>query len=192
MNLRSRGLGKICVRRAYPRRVESTPGEGPFNSAAESATLLRPAGIVTLVEESSFCLSDAQGDIEPARPDGLFVGDSRILSRWCLLVAGGAPELLGSREVDPFSAVFVLRVRSQPDGPGHLLVVRERQLLHGALREQITVRNLGDAQFNGILSLRVEADFADLFSVKEGKASTGIPGTRGHRREPMLAVHGRG
>ena len=154
------------------------PTDGPLNFASESATLLRQAGAITLVEESSFCLSDAYGDIEPDRPDGFFVGDTRILSTWRLGLAGASPELLGSREVDPFTAVFVLRVRLDGDGRDQLLVVRTRQLLHGALREHLTVRNLSEARRTDTLRLEVGADFAGLFSVKEGRPWSETSATR--------------
>lgn len=38
------------------------------------------AGAVTLIEGSSFCISDAVGDISPGGVHGLFVRDTRVLS----------------------------------------------------------------------------------------------------------------
>ncbi|HEX4822055.1 MAG TPA: glycogen debranching N-terminal domain-containing protein, partial [Acidimicrobiales bacterium] len=151
--------------------------DGPLNFRSESASLLPGGSGVTLVEESSFCLSDAFGDMDPSRPAGLFVGDLRILSRWRLALNGSSPEFLGSGEVDPFAAVFVQRHRFGPGGESQLLIVRTRELLHGAMRETITLRNIGALQFDGSLSFDVGADFADLFAVKEGRAraDAGVP-----------------
>jgi len=124
---------------------------GGFGLASESAALHRSSGVITLVEESSFCLSDPYGNMEPTRPEGLFVGDVRILSAWRLAVDGTQPELLESSEIDPFSAVFVLRQVLEASS-GHLLIVRNRRLLHGALREQVAVRNLSARPYHGSLA----------------------------------------
>jgi glycogen debranching enzyme len=140
---------------------------GGLNLPSESAPLARREGTITLVEGSSFCLSDGRGDIQPNRPEGLFVGDTRILSRWQLAIDSMPPELLESDEIDPFNATFVARHAARSSHP--VLVVRSRRLLHGAIREQITVRNLGSARCDATLTLAIGADFADLFSVKEGK-----------------------
>ena len=41
---------------------------------------------VTLIEGSTFCISEPGGDIVPDRSQGLFVRDTRVLSRWELTV----------------------------------------------------------------------------------------------------------
>ena len=43
-------------------------------------------GMVTLVEGRSFCLSTPAGDITESLAQGLFVLDTRVLSRWELRV----------------------------------------------------------------------------------------------------------
>jgi hypothetical protein len=134
-----------------------TDGTG-LNLASESAPLKRREGTITLVEGSSFRLSDGRGDIQPNRPEGLFVGDTRILSRWQLVIDSTHPELLESGEIDPFHATFVTRHTARSSHP--LLVVRSRRLLHGAIREQITVRNLGSSRCDAVITLAIGADFA--------------------------------
>ena len=37
---------------------------------------------VTIVEGSMFCITQTSGDILPGEPQGLFVHDTRVLSRW--------------------------------------------------------------------------------------------------------------
>ena len=49
---------------------------------------------VTLIEGSTFCISELGGDIVPDRSQGLFVRDTRMLSRWELTVDGIEPQPL--------------------------------------------------------------------------------------------------
>jgi hypothetical protein len=61
-------------------------------------------GTVTLIEGSTFCVSEPDGDLVPARAQGLFVRDTRVLSRWQLSIDGAAPELLSVLLGDPHTA----------------------------------------------------------------------------------------
>jgi glycogen debranching enzyme len=72
---------------------------------------------------------------------------------------------------EPFRAVFVARVL--PEGaPTSLLVERTRSIGDG-MREDLRVRNLAGTPVRTTLTLRVAADFADLFEVKEGRVRPG-------------------
>ena len=63
---------------------------------------------LTILEGSTFCVSDERGDItEPVM--GLFANDTRFLSRWVLTINGARPLVLSSDKVDYFSAAFYLR-----------------------------------------------------------------------------------
>ncbi|WP_427005187.1 glycogen debranching N-terminal domain-containing protein [Pseudarthrobacter sp. H2] len=127
------------------------------------------AGSVTLVEGSSFCISSANGDIHPEYPHGVFHGDTRILSRWNLTVDGEPLEPLAAKTKEPYRALFAGRVlRSDGYADSPLIVERLRELGAG-IQEQITVRNYSSAPVECVVSLRVEADFADLFEVKEAR-----------------------
>jgi glycogen debranching enzyme len=127
------------------------------------------AGSVTLVEGSSFCISSANGDIHPEYPHGVFHGDTRVLSRWNLTVDGEPLEPLAAKTKEPYRALFAGRVlRSDGYADSPLIVERLRELGVG-IQEQITVRNYSSAPVECVVSLRVEADFADLFEVKEAR-----------------------
>src|SRR5207342_388022 len=64
---------------------------------------------------------------------------------------------------------FVLRRRPMAGrADSTLLVVRDREVGTG-LRESITLTNVGREPTTVMLTLHFEADFADLFSVKEGR-----------------------
>src|SRR5437588_8220425 len=140
----------------------------PWTYAGE-VPMLGTAGTVTLVEGSAFAISGRSGDMVPNLPQGLFFRDTRFLSRFELRVNGHAPEALEAEALDPFSATFVLRTRPRPgraDSP--LLLFRHRYVGRG-MREDIVVRNYGEEPAYCSIELLFDADFADLFEVKEGR-----------------------
>ncbi|WP_227984332.1 glycogen debranching N-terminal domain-containing protein [Nocardia spumae] len=141
----------------------------PLN-AGEPALL---NGSVTLVEGSTFCLSDRVGDVESGTSQGLFYRDARVVSRWELRVDGQRLEPLSVLSPEAFTARFILR-RPPRSGAADssLLVVRERLVADG-MRETIILENLGREPTAVVLELRADADFVDLFAVKEGRAGHG-------------------
>src|SRR2546428_13158852 len=63
---------------------------------------------VSILEGSTFMLSDPIGDVPEGAVAGLFHQDTRHLNRWELTVDGQRPALLTSGTVDYFSASFNL------------------------------------------------------------------------------------
>jgi glycogen debranching enzyme len=127
-------------------------------------------GVVTLVEGSTFCVSDEQGDIEPGGEQGLFVLDTRVLSTWRLRVDGRVPQALMAYQGAPFGGTFLGRA-------GALLVRRDRYVGNG-LREDVTLRNTGPEASFAELTVEVGCDFADLFEVRARRF-----GNRGRRTQ---------
>ena len=125
---------------------------------------------MTLVEGTTFCICARSGDIRPGAEHGLFFRDTRFLSRFQLTVDGLELDPLGAQCPAPYAGTFIAR---RPPKAGiadsTLLVVRHRYVGNG-MREDIVVRNLGRETAGVILSLEVDADFAGLFEVKEGRA----------------------
>lgn len=162
----------------------------PWTTAA-SATLGGDRGAVTLVEGLAFAISLPSGDMVPGFPHGLFFRDTRFLSELRLRVNGQWPEPLAATTVDPFSAAFVLRdVPRSGQADSHLMVFRNRYVGRG-MREDVTVRNYGLEPAFCSLEFLIDADFANLFEVKEGRVealgdlSTTVEGSRvswSHRR----------
>jgi glycogen debranching enzyme len=142
--------------------------------AAEPAPLT--GDTVTLVEGSTFCLSGPGGDIDAAATHGLFALDTRILSTWELRLAGAALVPMRCFLNEPFHATFLLRATPRPGRADSTLVVRRERFLGTGMREDIVLDNL-DADPAGLeVVVRVWADFADLFRVKEGRADPGPAG----------------
>ncbi|MFN2607412.1 MAG: glycogen debranching N-terminal domain-containing protein [Acidimicrobiales bacterium] len=142
----------------------------PWTWTGGSPSLGSRGGSVTLVEGSAFCISGRSGDIGPAHAEGLFFRDTRFLSRWELLVNERHPEPLAADSTAPFSATFVLRAQPQPGrADSTLLVFRHRHVGRG-MREDLVVFNYAEEPAYCSVELDVEADFADLFRVKEGRS----------------------
>ena len=144
---------------------------GPWTSNVQSATLAQHGGLVTLVEGSTFSLSDRTGDIAPGGPAGVFVLDARVISQWQLFVDGQPLEPLSVDVAEPFAATFVSRAADDsPTGDGTLLAIRRRWVGSG-LCEEIELRSYRRAPVTVLVELLVASDFADVFDVKSGHAS---------------------
>ena len=143
--------------------------------------VLPQGAAVTLLDGSTFCISARTGDVLPGAAMGLFIRDTRYVSAWLTEIDGFRLEALTVTGQDPFSATYVTRVRPES---GHadssLLVLLERRVGEGMCM-QLQVRNLGSAPVSSTLTVTVDADFADLFEVKEGRART--------RGEVLRSVH---
>ena len=143
------------------------------------------AGTVTLVEGSSFCISSANGDIHPEHPHGVFHEDTRILSRWSLTVNGAAAGAAGGGDEGAVPGPVCRprsplgRVRGQPADRG--AAARSGRRDPGADHCPATTRR---SPAECVVSLQVEADFADLFEVKEARIQRRWDETReaGRRR----------
>jgi glycogen debranching enzyme len=131
-------------------------------------------GTLTILEGSTFCICDEIGDLD-GKTSGLFAEDTRFLSRLELRVNGERPLLLSSGKVEYFSAAFFLR---NPLAGGLeqdvLSIVRERFVGDG-MQDLVIVRNVGPETVRFTLELEVEADFADIISVKAHDFALGDP-----------------
>ena len=141
----------------------------PWTFEGESPSLGGPSGTVTLVQGSSFCISSRSGDILPDRPHGLFFRDTRFLSRFELRINGQQPEPLTADSTDPFSATFVLRTRPRAGRADSTLTIMRYRYVGRGMREDIVVSNYGEEAAYCSVELQIDADFADLFAVKEGR-----------------------
>ena len=139
--------------------------------AASSGVIARDPH-VTLVEGSSFCVSTHAGAIEPAGSYGLFVRDTRVLSRWELFVDGHRVEPLTVISEEPFSARFVGRCAPRPGHADATVIAETRRYVGQGMRDDITLRNYGSEAAGVEVHLAVDADFADLFEVKEHRGSS--------------------
>jgi glycogen debranching enzyme len=155
----------------------------PWNFAGPVTQLHGGPGVVTLVDESTFAISGSAGDMTEGAAQGLFFRDTRILSRFEVLINGSGTEPLAAVTDEPFSATFVSRcMPASGRADSTLMVFRSRYVGQGML-EELTIRNFADEPASCTIEVIVGADFADLFAVKEGRA-----GTEKHRGEVSVTV----
>lgn len=145
---------------AGPTTSRSTDAE----IAAAASALSRETG-VTLVEGSTFCLSDKAGSLAGGAY-GLYFRDTRVLSAFELTVDGTAPEILTVVPDQAYSCRFVGR-GSRRDGEYEAsLVIERRRFVGDGMREDIVLSNHGTVELRVRLALHIEADFADIFEIR--------------------------
>src|SRR5262245_44721778 len=130
---------------------------------------------ISILKGSAFVVSDRLGDVTNAvgNPNGLFYRDMRHLSRWQLRLNGRELDVLSAETLEYDEAVFFL---VEPTGTIYrnpaMSLIRRRQVAEG-MREHLEVHNHGLSEMDIEISLRFDADFADLFEVKDDLSKTG-------------------
>jgi len=148
----------------------------PWNFAGPVPRLDATAGVVTLVDESTFAISDGAGDIDEGAAQGLFFRDTRILSKFEVLVNGVRTEPLAAVTDNPFSSTFVSRCQPPPGRADSTLMVFRSRYVGQGMREDLTIRNFADEPAACTVEFVVGCDFADLFAVKEGRVGSEAAG----------------
>jgi glycogen debranching enzyme len=123
--------------------------------------------MITLIEGSTLCLSSTSGDILPDRSQGLFVSDTRVISGWRVHVEGMAAEPLTTLDGDRYRATFVGRIPPRRGRADSALMALRTRYVGDGMREDIVLRNVGAEAAGILVTVAVDADFADLFEVKE-------------------------
>ncbi|HLI72961.1 MAG TPA: glycogen debranching N-terminal domain-containing protein [Acidimicrobiales bacterium] len=160
----------------------------PWTFAGSVPRLGSSGGTVTLVDESTFAISASDGDVVAPSADGLFVRDTRILSRFELRVNGARPEALAVVSDDPFSASFVSRCPPRPGRADSTLMVFRRRYVGQGMREDVVIRNFGDEATFCLVEMFIDSDFADLFAVKEGRVAESDGEITRDRRDGYLEL----
>ncbi|HET9655789.1 MAG TPA: glycogen debranching N-terminal domain-containing protein [Kineosporiaceae bacterium] len=130
---------------------------------------------LTILRGRTFMVSDGRGNVEvnPAQPSGLFYRDMRHLSRWELRFNGRPLIALAGDVVAHDEAVVFLE---EPTGTVYrnptVSVVRRRWVGDG-VTERLEVTSHDVAPLSVQLDLLFDADFADVFEVKDRLAKSG-------------------
>ena len=124
---------------------------------------------LSVLDGSTFVVGDRLGDVraDEGREHGFFSEDTRFISRWVLRVAETPLELLSLNQSDHFDAQFFLTPRVGPDDEAPCSIVRHR-VVDDVWMEEVTVTNHLHETSRLRVALEVDADFADLFEVKDG------------------------
>jgi glycogen debranching enzyme len=159
----------------------------PWQSTAAAPVALA-GGDVALVEGSTFCISTGSGDMTAGVAQGLFVLDTRVISRWTVRINGQALEPLAVDASTPFSATFVARAGHDDVGDADLVVLRRRDVSSG-MRERMELRHFGLDHTTVTVDLACEADFAGIFEVKEGRVAERGRHSREHDERTLRLGH---
>ena len=124
---------------------------------------------VSLLKGSTFIVSDRLGDVTPrvGDPSGLFYRDMRHLSRWQLRLNGRELDALAAESLEYDEAIFYLvePTRSVYRNPA-MSLIRRREVGDG-IREHLELINHGQHEVHVEITILFDADFADLFEVKD-------------------------
>jgi glycogen debranching enzyme len=130
---------------------------------------------IAILEGNAFVVSDRRGDIEgsPVDTQGLFVDDTRFLSRWVLTVHGVRPTILSTDDVEYFEAQFFLAPTSGTIYVDADVSLRRRRTIGRGFHEEVLVANHTTKPVEIDLEFEAAADFADLFEVKDALKKKG-------------------
>jgi glycogen debranching enzyme len=128
-----------------------------------------PDGTVSVLDGSTFVVGDRRGDVrvEESREHGFYSDDTRFVSRWVLRVDDAPLQLLGLDQDSHYAAQFFMTPHLAPDDQAPYSVMR-RRLVDDVWLEEVTITNHRRTTSDVRVVLEVEADFADLFEVKDG------------------------
>lgn len=120
-----------------------------------------------------FLMTDRHGDaVGGDSPNGLYMRDTRFLSRLELKLNGKRPVLLSSAADDNYVAAFRLtNEHMEENGELRLWresveIVRERFIYNDVLYENVSMTNFSTRTVAFELEVRLDADFADMFLVR--------------------------
>ncbi|MDQ3552938.1 MAG: amylo-alpha-1,6-glucosidase [Chloroflexota bacterium] len=154
----------------------------PFDPVAPGSPVIARAtdltGVLVLKHDSLFLLTDSFGDVHPdSRGLGLYAGDTRVLSHYELRINGARPVVLRAGSAASYGSTIQLtnpdflrdpRDKLDPEvvlRRQSLGVVRERLISEG-FGERIRIDNFTTHPERCSLTLRLDADFADIFEVR--------------------------
>jgi glycogen debranching enzyme len=125
---------------------------------------------LSVLDGSTFVVGDRLGDLrgEAGREHGFFCADTRFISRWVLHIDEAPLELLGLDQDTHFAAQFFLAPQVNPEEQVPCSVTRRRLVDHVWL-EELSVTNHRHEDCEVKVGLELDADFADLFEVKDGE-----------------------
>ncbi|HEX8975754.1 MAG TPA: glycogen debranching N-terminal domain-containing protein [Solirubrobacteraceae bacterium] len=124
---------------------------------------------LSVLDGSTFVVGDRLGDVlaDEGREHGFFSADTRFISRWALRVGSAPLQLLNLHQSAHFDAQFFLTPTVGPEEQTPYSIVRRRLVDH-VWMEEVTVTNHLHQTSRLHVALEVDADFADLFEVKDG------------------------
>jgi glycogen debranching enzyme len=124
---------------------------------------------LSVLDGSTFVVGDRLGDLrsDAAREQGFFCHDTRYLSHWVLKVDETPLELLGLDQGEHFAVQFFLTPQVGPENEAPCSVIRRRLIDHVWV-EEVSIINHRHERSELAVVMELDADFADIFEVKDG------------------------
>jgi glycogen debranching enzyme len=144
------------------------PAEPGATAPAEEAP--PPGHAISVLDGNTFVVSDRRGDLRPESrrpPLGFFSEDTRFVSRWELTVSGRPTDTLSTSQRHYFVAQFFLVPATEAFHAAPPLSVLRQRVVKDVWIEELLLSNHHEEPMRVELDLAVEADFADLFEVKD-------------------------
>ncbi|MCQ6273248.1 hypothetical protein M8J71_22640 [Pseudarthrobacter sp. R1] len=132
--------------------------------------LAPPSAVSVLVAHGAMMRGAADGSVGSAAApavgtEGLYVADTRLLSRWILEIDDSTFWEVGSVR-EPGRRHTALSPAARRNQTHDLVAFRTQELDAGGLTETLSIRNLGREPITARLVLRAGTDFADQFTVR--------------------------
>lgn len=170
---------------ARERRIRTAPGR---SSPADGTNGIRwdqagPIGIDrkregkqmalfshVIKQDAYFFVAGESGDA-PGGPNsafGLYLGDTRVLSRYAVSASPGAMHTTSAsfRAGDRGRVVLLADEASSLEDPARQVVIERRPVIAGGMFERISAANCGDEPAELQLWIEIDADFRDMFEVR--------------------------
>lgn len=131
-----------------------------------------PSGLtdgILCVERDAFCLSSASGQVVEGGNHGLFIRDTRILSRFEIAINGREPAPLTGTIVDGGAARFCSSWFGADHPKDPTLFLDRRRVVADSMVDEIRLTNFGVTYRQVIVELFAASDFAYIFDVKHGR-----------------------
>ncbi len=127
--------------------------------------------VITIHEGRTFMVTTRASEVSPDAEQGLFAEDTRLISRYQLLIDKTPWTQVTAAGVSYFGADYVFlspRFKS-PDGtvePGKIELRLQRAISEGGAHEDFEITNYSQGEVQFQFSIRLESDCADIFEVK--------------------------
>jgi glycogen debranching enzyme len=154
--------------------------------------VLAGPGTVTVISGLTFAISDERGDLHGAH-GGLIAADVRHVSLLELRIDGEPLQPLGAGVGTPDAVRFRFYVTRPGTGPDATIEVeRSRRVSAGAMHEEVTITSWDAAPVELRVTLRADADFADIFEVRQPHPSGGRTAEDRHEEPGRIRLQGAG
>ena len=148
-----------------------------------------PTDLLSILDGNTFVVSDRRGDMDatPVDNHGLFMNDTRFLSRWILTINGARPAVLSVDDLQYFRVQCFLALTSGTVYVDSQLSVQRQRAVNKGFHEELRLANHARKPVDMEIRLQAAADFADLFEVKDKLEKKG---SFYHRTEPNRLILG--